>query len=139
MKINPYQQFISRNSEELGKVLAMFHKLNHFYNNQFILSLDSDQWEIFDLRISRSIGNFKFKCLKDLFMFMYTLHHDMANSHIENMSYRGQYKLKRTSISSIKRILNLYGFDEYFFTNRKLLNYIIYGELQKENTNSDHN
>ena len=72
-------------------------------------------------------------------MFMYTLHYDMANSHIENMSYRGQYKLKRTSISSIKRILNLYGFDEYFFTNRKLLNYIIYGELQKENTNSDHN
>lgn len=132
MKSEPYKQFISRNSIDIAECIQLFHELNHAYHNQFILSLDSQKWEIYDLRTSQPIASFDFKHLKDFRHFMQVLLHDMTKSHVENACYRGNKKLNRSTLYSIKRILNLYGFDEYFFTNRNLINYIVYGEINKE-------
>ena len=132
MKSEPYRQFIDRNSCDISDCIRLFHELNHLYDNQLILSLDSRHWEIFDLRTSRSIARIEFKHIKELRHFISTLIHDISTVGFHNSCYRGQKKLGRSAYCSIKRLLNLYGFDEYFITNRNLINYIIYGEINKE-------
>lgn len=131
MKSEPYAQFISRYAHDIGAVLAMFHELNYYYNNQFIISLDSDSWELSDLRVNRVIFTYPFKKCIDFRVAMSTLMHDMAKTHVCNSLFNGTKKLKRTDYCAVRRILNLYGFDEYFVTNRNLINYIIYGEINK--------
>lgn len=137
MRTRPYAQYLSRYSSDLADMMVSFHELNHYYGNQLILSVDSKNWELFDLRISKPIVSFPFKKVFDFRLFFNNLLHDMCNAHLLNSIYMGNRKLKRTEYYSIKRILNLYGFDEYFFTNKKLINYIVYGEIKKESDYSD--
>ena len=80
MKSEPYRQFIDRNSCDISDCIRLFHELNHLYDNQLILSLDSRHWEIFDLRTSRSIARIEFKHIKELRHFISTLIHDILLS-----------------------------------------------------------
>lgn len=135
----PYAQFLSRYAQDLTDCISLFHKLNAAYNDHYILSVDSLHWEIFDLRISQPIAKFKFKHLTDFHRFMSNLMYDIGTVHLLNSCFRGQKKLSKSELYSCKRILNMYGFDEYFFTNKKLINYIVYGEINKKQncTNCD--
>ena len=132
MKSEPYKQFITRNTLEISEVLSTFHELNHYYNNHLIISMDSEVWELFDLRTSNAVCSYPIKQVCQFTQFMKNLLHDMVNTRTADYFFDGRKKLKRSEYFSIKRILNLYGFDEYFIKNRKLINYIIYGEINKE-------
>ena len=132
MKSEPYTQFISRNQYELSELMRTFHEVNHFYSNMFLLTLDANEWELYDCRVSRSIVRFPFKKLNDFRTYLRNLMYDMANIISLNKFYNGARKLKRLELSSCRRILNLYGFDEYFITNKSLVKYIIYAELERE-------
>ena len=134
MRSKPYSQFIGRYAHDIANVIGMFHELNYFYQNQFIISIDMDSWELTDLRVNRVIFTFPFKKCLEFRSAMYTLMHDMATTLLCDALFTGSKKLKRTESCSVKRILNLYGFDEYFITNKKLINYIVYGEINKTKT-----
>lgn len=137
MKSEPYAQFISRNSVDLSDMMHTFHEVNFYYGKQFLLTLDSSEWELYDLRVSRAIIRFPFKKLLDFTLFMKNLMHDMCTIRILDSWFNGSRKLKRTELYSCRRILNLYGFDDYFISNKKLLNYIIHAELERQkNKNS---
>lgn len=75
---------------------------------------------------------FPFKKLLDLTQFMNNLMHDMSTIRFLDSWYNASRKLKRTELYSCRRILNLYGFDDYFIRNKKLINYIVYAELERQ-------
>lgn len=132
MKSEPYSQFISRNSVELSDMMHTFHEVNSYYGKQFLLTLDSSEWELYDLRVSRALIRFPFKKLSDFTRYMKNLMHDMSTIRFLDSWFNATRKLKLTELYSCRRILNLYGFDDYFIQNKKLINYIVYAELERQ-------
>lgn len=131
MKSEPYTQFIGRNSYELMELMRSFHEVNRYYGNQLLLTLDATDWELFDLRISRPLLRVPFKKLNDLRLYLRNLYYDMSCIRMLNSIYNGSRKLKKSELYSCRRILNLYGFDDFFINNKQLINYIIHAELQR--------
>lgn len=114
MKSEPYAQFITRNSVDLMELLQTFHEVNHYYHGMFVLTIDTTHWELYDLRISRPIVRFPFKKIGAFRTYLKNLMHDMSTVRFLDSRYNGKHRLKLSELSSCRRILNQYGFDDYF-------------------------
>lgn len=131
MKSMPYRQFLDRNSVELSDLMIAFHELNYCYDYQMILTVDNSSWELYDLRVSKPLVRLPFKKIRDMRLYITGLLHDISCVRLIDSVYRGRRKLKRTEVYSFRRIINLYGYDDYFITNQKLINYLLYGNLER--------
>ena len=129
-----HEQLISRNVLELADVIRTFHELNDCYQNQFTIYLDSQVWELFDTRISKTIISHKFKHFNQFTSDMRKLIRDIINVTTLGASLGRGCKPKPCEVWSIKNIVKHYGLDDrYFFSNIHLKNYIINGiNNQKE-------
>lgn len=115
-------QFISRNITELADVIIKFRELNDCYDDNLILSLEQNYWEVFDLRLCKPIYRCEFKHIKPLTEFLFQLRIDLGRIYI----LRETKKLPNVAeASSIKRLYRLFGYDEYIFKSN-LLNHYVY-------------
>lgn len=64
MRMN--EQFISRNRFELSQVISEFRETTAVYQDNLSLYLDRNYWEVFDLRIGKTIFRHEFKHIKTL-------------------------------------------------------------------------
>ena len=127
-----HEQLISRNALELSDVIRAFHELNGCYQDQYTIYLDSQVWELFDTRVSKTIIRHEFKHFNKFRSDMRKLQRDIINVTILGQSLARGYKPKLTDVWSIKSILKLYDInDKYFFHNINLINYIKYGIKQE--------
>ena len=133
-----HEQLISRNVLELADVIRSFHELNTCYQDQFTIYLDSQVWELFDTRVSRTIIRHEFKHFNKFRSDMRKLQRDILNVTVLGQSLGRGYKPKPVDVWSIKSILNLYGInDKYFFHNINLINYIKHGISKKTEVVAD--
>lgn len=133
-----HDQLISRNALELSDVIRSFHELNDCYQDQFVIYLDSQVWELFDTRVSKTIIKQEFKHFNKFRSDMRKLQRDILNVTVLNQSLGRGYKPKSIDVWSIKSILKLYGLDDkFFFSNINLVNYIKYGINKKAEIMAD--
>ena len=129
-----HEQLISRNHHELAEVIRVFLELNESYQDQFCIYMDSQNWELFDTRVCRTIIKHEFKHFNQFKHDMMKLRRDIINVGCVNYSIGRQRRPKPVEVWSIKALINLYGFeDKYFFSNIHLKNYLIYGLVKKAN------
>ena len=129
-----HDQLISRNALELADVIRSFHELNACYQDQFTIYLDSQVWELFDTRISKTIISHEFKHFNQFRSDMRKLQRDILNVTVLGQSLGRGYKPKPVDVWSIKAIIKLYGLDDkFFFHNINLVNYIKNGLNKKTN------
>lgn len=129
-----HEQLLSRNQIEFSDMVYTFHELNSVYDNQFTLYLDSNGWELFDLRIGKSILKAEFKHFRQFTSDMKKLTNDICNVVLAKQRLNRHQKPKLNEVWSIKAILKHYApFDKYFF-NDKLISYVRNSSIkEKEN------
>lgn len=128
-----HEQLISRSHNELAEVVRMFHELNDCYRNQFTIYMDSDSWELFDMRTASVIIRHEFKHMITFAKDMRQLARDIVNVVCVNMSLGRGRKPTLSEVWSIKRIARIYGADDtYFFDNPNIKHYIKYGNGQED-------
>lgn len=110
------EQFYSTKQLELANIIIIFRELTDVYNNQFTLYLDKDFWEVFDMRIGKTIFRHKFKELKPLSENMRRL----TNAIIEcgAIKYMKNKKPNIVQSCALKYITRLYGEEQlnYFIS-----------------------
>lgn len=127
-----HEQLISKSRFDLSEVIRVFHELNAVYQSQFCIYMDSQVWELFDTRVAKTIIKHDFNHFRQFRTDMIKLMHDIINVGCVNYSIGRNRKPKPTEIWSIKSIIKYYGIDDdYFFSNKHLQNYIIYGLIKK--------
>lgn len=71
------EQFITRNFNELGRVILAFRELDEVYPQNLCLYLDKNYWEVFDIRCGKAIIRHDFKHLTQLSSDMKTIKLDI--------------------------------------------------------------
>ena len=102
------EQFISRNLYEFGKMLIAFREMNQGYKSQFILSLDGDEWIIFDARVGRDLAKFPFKHWKDIIEWCVSMSNDQCNAIWAFSGIKRQRNLKQRETWALKRLSQIY-------------------------------
>ena len=110
------QQFNISYRNELAEVIAQFRDLNDLYNSNLTLTLDNFGWEIFDMRVCRTIIRHDYKKVKHLLEDI----HRMKNSIIRVgcVKYRRGNRPSSSEFWAYKYLLNMYNDSEIkYFTN----------------------
>lgn len=128
--------FISRNTQELAEVIIRFKNLDAVYRGNLSLYLDSDFWEVFDVRRGMVLFRHSFKHVRQLCEDMRILTHDFANLGLVIHSISRGRKPNVSESVSIKHLYCIYGMDEYIFTNKYIKSYI-YGKFEKKENLAD--
>lgn len=117
---------------ELAEVIIRFKELDSVYNGNLSLYLDSDLWEVVDLRRGITIIRHDFKHVRALIDDLRLFTRDFTNLYWANTrASRGQ-NLNLKEAVSVKHLYFVYGMDSYLFTNNSLKSYI-YGKFKKTN------
>lgn len=116
-----HEYLISRNQSELAQVISVFHELNETYRNQFAIYLDSQGWELLDMRTGMSVIKLPFNQFRKLIESMRILNHDIIAVGCAVFKPR----LSSSDVWSIKRLYKTYGHDDYFFSDSRIKNYIL--------------
>lgn len=133
-----HEQLISRNVVELSDVIRTFHKLNECYQDQFVIYMDSHNWELFDTRIGKTIISHEFKHFNQFTSDMRKLMRDITNVTLLSATLGSRRKPKPYEVWSIKSIIKKYSLnDKYFFSNTNLKNYVINGIINKKEDFAD--
>ena len=109
------EQFIARNIYEFGNMLIAFRELNQHYNCNLILSLDGDEWIIFDLRVGRDIYKCKFKHWKDFQTFCCQLLRDISKCGFAHIGLRYGRNIQQSETWSINRLSKIYTEEEMLY------------------------
>lgn len=129
-------QFISRNIQELAEVIIRFRNLDSMYRGNLSLYLDSDTWEVFDIRRGIIIIRHDFKHVRQLCRDMRILSNDFANLGMVIHTISRGCKPSLSESVSLKHLYKIYGMDEYLFTNKFIKNYI-YGKFKEKENQGD--
>lgn len=99
------EQYLTSNQHLFTLMLISFREVNRTYNNNLILSLDNNNWIIFDNRVCRDIFTISFKKFNELTDFLKRLNRDITN--VGTMQYRKHPKQSDTwSLKSLSKIYN---------------------------------
>lgn len=111
-------QFISRNQSELLNVIIRFRELTHIYQDFLTLYLEKDFWEIFDMRVGRTIFRHRFKHVSALLENIRRLEHAILE--VGCIKYRIDGKPSKVQSNCIKFLQTLYKPSEiiYFYGKR---------------------
>lgn len=126
-----HQQLCNRNVIEFSDMCHQFHELNSVYDNQFTMYLDSNGWELFDLRIGRTILKNDFKHFRQFTSDMRRLMNNIVNVGMANILVNRNIRPKQEHVWSIKALIKLYGLTDTYLFNTNLQNYVNYGFKQK--------
>lgn len=124
-----HSQLLARNHVEFSEMISVFHDLNAVYDNQFSLYLDSNGWELFDIRTAKCIIHRSFNQFRQFTTEMVKLRQDIINVGLANIRVNRQQKPNKNESWSIKSLLKIYSVQDYYFFNKNLQNYINYGKL----------
>lgn len=127
-----HEQFITRSNFEFSNLINMFFELNSVYDNQFTLYLDTQGWELFDLRRARSIYRYDFKHIRQFTDDMRILSRDFLNLSSGTIHINRGKRPKSHETWSIKKLMRLYGTDDKYLFNQNVINYVRNG-IKKEN------
>lgn len=105
-------QFISRNTNEIGRLLIAFRETNQCYDYNLILSLDGDYWIINDSRVGRDLVKFPFKHWKDFIVWCVTFQRDICNLIWMRAKIRRGRNVKQEESWSLKRMQNIFTTEE---------------------------
>lgn len=101
---NNYQQFTSRNSNEIAALISAFNELNSL--DQFCLYLDSNGWEIFDQKVCVAVIRHKYRHVQQVTKEIRQLTRDLIMVGSEyHFPHPRQYKVAVHE----KHLKNIYG------------------------------
>lgn len=103
MPKNNYEQFTTRNMNELAEVIQSFHELLSV-SPRYTLYLDVNGWEVFDTDFGKSVIRHNFKNLKAMRVDIITLMRDLVN--IGSAQYSN--RIKSSVTWSEKHLLTIY-------------------------------
>lgn len=121
------EQLINRNHVEFSDMVYVFLELNSVYDNQFTLYLDTNGWELFDIRTGKSIIHHQFKHFRQFTFDMKKLMRDIINVGSANIRVNRDRKPKPSEVWSIKSLLKIYPLSDNYLFNDNLKNYFLYG------------
>lgn len=129
-----HEQLLSRNHVEFSDMVYTFHEINSVYENQFTLYLDSNGWELFDIRVGKCILKNDFKHFRQFIQDMKKLQNDICNVMLSGQKLNRHQRPSKSEVWSIKALLQHYSlYDKYLF-NEKLVSYVRFGSIkEKEN------
>lgn len=132
------EQLLSRNHVEFSDMVYTFHELNSVYENQFSLYLDINGWELFDIRVGKSILRNDFKHFRQFTSDMKKLMYDFCNVGSANIRLNRNQKPKPNEIWAIKYLLKHYPLSDNYLFKEKLQSYIRYGNIKEKNNSANH-
>lgn len=133
-----HEQLLSRNQVEFTEIVSVFQELDAMYQNNYSLYLDSKGWELFDMRVGRTILFFPFGQFKRFTDEMRKLKHNIINVGMANIRVNQMKQPTKAEIWSVKNLLKFYPMDDVFFFNINLQNYLNHGFKQKKQVVANH-
>lgn len=121
------EQFITRNHNLLADVILSYRQLEEIYEGNVCLYLDSNSWEVFDMRCAKVLIRHEFKHLTSLIEDLKKLRLDMIN-----LGYYSTYtkSVKQQNARwAWKRLSKLY--------NEEELKYFTHGKIYKDENMAD--
>lgn len=112
------EQFITRNHNELARVILAYRELEEVYEGNVCLYLDNNIWEIFDMRIGKVLIRHEFKHLSQLIADLKELKQDIIL--LGYYSVHPNKVKKQSARWSFKRLSRLYDDEQIkYFTHGK--------------------
>lgn len=130
MKTN-HEQLLTRNVIEFSDMVYVFHELNSVYENQFSMYLDSDGWELFDMRTAQTIIRHDFKHFRQFTSDMRKLKNDIINVGMASIRVNAFKLPKKHEVWSIKSLLKKYPITDKYIFSINLQKYLNYGFSKK--------
>lgn len=94
------------NFQDTNILISQFHELNEVYDNQYSLYLDVDGFELFDMRLGKSVFRSSFKHRKTFTEFLVRLKNDIIQ--VGCIKYRRDGKPSSAQSWALKSLLKSY-------------------------------
>lgn len=127
-----HEQLLSRNVIEFSDLVHEFQQLNQVYENQFTLYLDVNGWELFDMRIAKTIIRHEFRHFRQFITDLISLRNMICNAGMASLRLQRGKLPKAHETRAIKRLCRIYDISDTYLFNHHIKNYISYGTIKKE-------
>lgn len=107
------EQFLSRNQNELVKVITTFRQLLEVFPHEIVLYLDKENWEIFSPTFGITILTSKFKHLNSFIQDMNTLRRDIIA--VGCIRYHKSKETTQSETWSLKRMKKIFNESQMLF------------------------
>lgn len=132
-----HEQLLSRNAFYFAEMISVFQELNRLYLEQFTLYLDSDGWELFDIRVGRSIIRHEFRHYRQFIIDMRSLHRTMSCVAFASLRLQSGKLPKPHESRAISKLSRIYSLDDEHLFSTHVQSYYIHGINKKTETLAD--